>query len=301
MTVCGKAMQRLRVAVVSGLVLILVAGCRPGTASLSTASGTAVPQPAQPDMILLTTTSVRDSGLLDVLVADFQRRTGYRVKPIVAGSGQVLTLGANGAGDVLLTHSPSAEMAWLAAGHGLERRLVMFNDYLIVGPPDDPAGLRDSPSTSAALQRVASQRALFISRGDRSGTHTRERQLWQQAGIVPAGNWYQESGTGQGQSLQIASEKRGYVLTDRGTYLVQRQRLALIPLVEHTGPELLNIYHVLTVNPVRGKRVNAAGGRAFADYIVEPAAQTLIASFGTEQYGEPVFTAAAGREVADLP
>ena len=186
--------------------------------------------------------------------ADFQRRTGYRVKPVVAGSGQVLTLGANGAGDVLLTHSPAAEAAWLAAGHGLERRLVMFNDYLIVGPPDDPAGVRDSPSTNAALQRVASQRALFISRGDQSGTHTRERQLWQQAGIVPAGSWYQESGTGQGQSLQIASEKRGYVLTDRGTYLVQRQRLALVPLVERTGPELLNIYHVLTVNPARGER-----------------------------------------------
>ena len=294
-------MQRLWVAVLSGLVLLVVTGCQRGTDSLSTASGTAVPQPVLPDMILLTTTSVRDSGLLDVLVADFQRRTGYRVKPIVAGSGQVLTLGANGAGDVLLTHSPAAEMAWFAAGHGLERRLVMFNDYLIVGPPDDPAGLRGSPSTSAALQRVASQRALFISRGDQSGTHTRERQLWQQAGIVPNGSWYQESGTGQGQSLQIASEKRGYVLTDRGTYLVQRQRLALVPLVEHTGPELLNIYHVLTVNPARGERVNAAGGRAFAEYLVGPAAQTLIGSFGIEQYGEAVFTPAAGREVADLP
>ena len=294
-------MQRWRRVALPWLVLLLLAGCRSSTDTLSTASGTAVPQPAHPDMILLTTTSVRDSGLLDVLVADFQRRTGYRVKPIVAGSGQVLTLGANGAGDVLLTHSPAAEAAWLTAGHGLERRLVMFNDYLIVGPPDDPAGLRDSPSTSAALQRVAAQRSLFISRGDRSGTHTRERQLWQQAGIVPAGSWYQESGTGQGQSLQIASEKRGYVLTDRGTYLVQRQRLALIPLVERTGPELLNIYHVLTVNPARGKRVNAAGGRAFAEYVVGPAAQTLIASFGTEQYGEPVFTPAAGREVADLP
>ena len=294
-------MQRLWVTVLSGLVLLVVAGCQPGTDSLSTASGTVVPQPAHPDMILLTTTSVRDSGLLDVLVADFQRRTGYRVKPIVAGSGQVLTLGANGAGDVLLAHSPAAEAAWLAAGHGLERRLVMFNDFLIVGPPDDPAGVRDSPSTGAALQRVASQRALFISRGDQSGTHTRERQLWQQAGIVPAGSWYQESGTGQGQSLQIASEKRGYVLTDRGTYLVQRERLALVPLVEHTGPELLNIYHVLNVNPVRGERVNAAGGLAFAEYLVGPAAQTLIGSFGSEQYGEPVFTAAAGREVADLP
>ena len=138
-------MQRLWVTVLSGLVLLVVTGCQRGTDSLSTASGTAVPQPVLPDMILLTTTSVRDSGLLDVLVADFQRRTGYRVKPIVAGSGQVLTLGANGAGDVLLTHSPAAEMAWFAAGHGLERRLVMFNDYLIVGPPDDPAGVRVSP------------------------------------------------------------------------------------------------------------------------------------------------------------
>ena len=294
-------MQRLWVVVLPWLVLLLLAGCRPGTDSPSPASGTAVPQPAHPDMILLTTTSVRDSGLLDVLIADFQRRTGYRVKPIVAGSGQALTLGANGAGDVLLTHSPAAETAWLAAGHGLERRLVMFNDYLIVGPPDDPAGVRDSPSTSAALQRVASQRTLFISRGDQSGTHTRERQLWHQAGIVPAGSWYQESGTGQGQSLQIASEKGGYVLTDRGTYLVQRRRLALVPLVERTGPELLNIYHVLTVNPARGERVNAAGGRAFADYVIGLAAQTLIASFGIEQYGEPVFTAAAGRAVADLP
>ena len=294
-------MRRFWVVVVSGLVLLVVAGCQRGTDSFSTASGTAVPQPAHPDMILLTTTSVRDSGLLDVLVADFQRRTGYRVKPIVAGSGQILALGANGAGDVLLMHSPAAEAAWLAAGHGLDRRLVMFNDFLIVGPPNDPAGVRDSPSTGVALQRVASQRALFISRGDQSGTHARERQLWQQAGIAPAGSWYQESGTGQGQSLQIASEKRGYTLTDRGTYLVQRQRLALVPLVERIGPELLNVYHVLTVNPARGERVNAAGGRAFAEYLVGPAAQTLIRSFGIEQYGEPVFTPAAGREVADLP
>ena len=292
-------MSRFCIAIAVGLVLLVGAGCQRGTGPFAE-PGATIPQPPDPAMILLTTTSVRDSGLLDVLVADFQQRTGFRVKPIVAGSGQVLALGANGEGDVLLTHSPTSEEAWLAAGHGLDRRLVMFNDFLIVGPPDDPAGVRGSPSASVALQRVASKRALFISRGDQSGTHTRERQLWRQAGIAPAGNWYQESGTGQGQSMQIASEKGGYMLTDRGTYLVLRNRLALIPLIEHTGPELLNVYHVMTVNPARGARVNAAGGEALADYLVSSSAQMLIRSFGQERFGGTLFLPAAGRALADL-
>ncbi|MAG34990.1 MAG: tungsten ABC transporter substrate-binding protein [Dehalococcoidia bacterium] len=279
---------------------LLLLGCQRARSGTPPDAAQTVTPPAQPELILLTTTSTQDSGLLDVLLPDFHGRTGYRVKPIAVGSGQALQLGARGEGDVVLAHAPAAEEAWLAANHGLDRRLVMFNDFLIVGPPDDPAGVRGSPSASVALQRVASKRALFISRGDQSGTHTRERQLWRQAGIAPAGNWYQESGTGQGQSMQIASEKGGYMLTDRGTYLVLRNRLALIPLIEHTGPELLNVYHVMTVNPARGARVNAAGGEALADYLVSSSAQMLIRSFGQERFGGTLFLPAAGRALADL-
>ena len=279
---------------------LLLLGCQRARSGTPPDAAQTVTPPAQPELILLTTTSTQDSGLLDVLLPDFHGRTGYRVKPIAVGSGQALQLGARGEGDVVLAHAPAAEEAWLAANHGLDRRLVMFNDFLIVGPPDDPAGVRGSPSASVALQRVASQRALFISRGDESGTHSRERWIWRGADIEPAGAWYQSSGSGMGQTLLIAADKDGYTLTDRGTFLALRGRLALVPLVERTGPELLNTYHVMEVNPARGTRVNAAGGKALADYLVSAAAQALIRTFGQERFGEPMFIPAAGRTTDEL-
>ena len=176
----------------------------------------------------------------------------------------------------------------------------MFNDFLILGPADDPAGLRGSPSTSAALRRLAAKAALFISRGDGSGTHRLERQLWKQAGVVPTGGWYQESGTGQGQTMQIAAQKEGHVLTDRGTYLVVRHRVALVPLVERTGPELLNPYHVMVVSPARGPRVNAVGGKAFANYLLSDRMQALIRDFGKDRFGQSLFFPASRWVTAEL-
>jgi tungstate transport system substrate-binding protein len=237
--------------------------------------------------------------LAEVLLEDFRSRTGLRVKMVAVGSGAALKLAAQGEADVLLSHSPEAERAWLAAGHGTCRRLVMYNDFVLLGPADAPAAVRGNDPV-AAFRAVAQRGARFVSRGDQSGTHVRELALWKEAGIEPRGQpWYQETGQGQGLTLDVASQKQAYVLSDRGTYLVHRKRLALQILVEG-GPKLLNLYHVLTVNPERFPHVNARGGQAFADYLVSADGQAVIAEFGRREYGRSLFTPAAGQSEAAL-
>lgn len=244
---------------------------------------------------------MQDTGLLDALMPAFERETGHRAKPIAVGSGLALQLAARGEGDVVLSHSPEAEERWLAEGHGTGRRLVMHNFFLVVGPPSDPAGIRGAPSMVEAFRAIAVARARFVSRGDESGTHARELAIWRKAGLQPAGGWYQSTGSGQGQTLRVASEKQGYALTDRGTYLALRKTLDLEVLAPPPhDPDLLNVYHVLPVNPARGVRVNAAGGKAFADWLVGPAAQRIIGDFGREQYGEALFIPDAGKTVETL-
>ncbi len=261
------------------------------------------PVPAQlqgRDIILATTTSTQDSGLLDVLVALFEGKTGYFVKTIAVGSGQAMAMGEKGEADVLLVHSPEAERRFMEAGLGVNRRLVMHNDFIIVGPPEDPAKIRGMRTARDALQKVASAKALFLSRGDMSGTHAKEQAIWKAAGIAPEGErWYQQTGQGMGQTLNIASEKKGYTLTDRGTYLALRRNLALGILVEGDAI-LLNIYHVIEVNPARWPKVNAAGGRAFADFMVSAEAQGIIKAFGVDRYGSPLFFPDAGKRVQEL-
>ncbi len=240
-------------------------------------------------LILATTTSTQDSGLLDVLVPQFERLTGYAVKTIAVGSGAALRLGEEGEVDVVLAHSPDAEEAFLAAGHGVNRRLVMHNDFVIVGPADDPAGVRGLRDAAAALRRIAEAEAAFLSRGDESGTHARELSSWRQAGIDPAGrSWYQESGAGQGQSLLVASDKGAYTLVDSSTFTVFRERLALEPYVFDDEP---NRYSIIRVNPEKHD-VNEAAALAFADFLTSPVAQRIIAEFGRERYQEPLFVAA---------
>lgn len=246
------------------------------------------------DVILATTTSLQDSGLLDSLTPPFERSCRCRLKVIAAGSGQSLALGARGEADVVLAHAPALERQYVAAGSLVERRLVMTNDFVLVGPPDDPARIRDAPSVEEVLRRIAARRAGFASRGDSSGTHLLERELWRRAGVSPAGDWYLQVGQGMGATLRVASQKRAYTLTDRGTYLAQRQTLALAILFQG-GPELLNVYHVLIPNPARFPRVNREGGKAFADFMVSPAAQALIGRFGVARFAEPLFHPAAGR------
>ena len=252
--------------------------------------------PAQSrDVILATTTSTRDAGLLDSLLPIFERQTGYRVKLIAVGSGQALAMGRRGDADVVLSHAPAAERVLVDSGLLFHRRLVMHNDFLIVGPAADPAGLRGMNDAVAAFARVASHAAPFISRGDQSGTHQMELALWKRAGAVPpAGGWYVESGQGMAATLQMASEKRAYTLTDRATYLAWRDKVELVPLVE--GDSLLfNVYHVLEVDIRNSPRVNAAGGKAFADFMVAPETQRVIGAFGLSRFGQPLFEPDAGK------
>jgi len=250
-------------------------------------------------VILATTTSTQDSGLLDVLVPMFEKQIGYVVKTISVGTGQALTLGGRGEADVVLVHAPEAERKYVAEGTLVNRRLVMHNDFIIVGPEADPAQVRGLRRAIDAFRRIAEARAAFVSRGDNSGTNILEKRLWKQAGIEPSGDWYLQAGQGMGQTLGIASEKRAYTLTDRGTLLALVKRVQLAILVEK-DPPLLNIYSVMEVNPSRFPKVNAAGGKAFADFMVSPGAQTVIKSFGVERFGEPLFFPDAGKQQEEV-
>jgi tungstate transport system substrate-binding protein len=267
------------------IALFTLASCGDDNGSASASSDRPV--------ILATTTSMQDSGLLDVLVPAFERKTGRQVKTVAVGSGEAIELGSGGEADVLLVHSREDEEKFMAGGKGGKRRLVMHNDFVIVGPPDDPAGIRGMSSTEA-LERIARAEAPFMSRGDDSGTQTLELKLWESAGIEPAGSWYQETGQGMGATLRIADQKRAYTVSDRGTYLSTADSTDLDVLVEGE-PRLLNIYHVIDIAPSAGPRVNDAGGRAFAKWIVSPEAQRMIGQFGRREFGRPLFIPDAGK------
>lgn len=258
------------------------------------------PAPADSELILATTTSTQDSGLLDVLIPVFEEQTGYTVKVVAVGTGQALKMGEEGNADVLLVHAPASETAFMQAGFGADRRLVMHNDFIIVGPQNDPARLSGLNDIETALAQIFASGATFISRGDDSGTHKMELSLWRAAGLDPTGQaWYLESGQGMGATLNIAYEKDGYTLTDRSTYLAYRNRIGLSTLVEG-DPILLNVYHVITVNPERWPLVNAAGAAAFADFLVSAETQARIADFGVAPYGQPLFYPDADKTDAEL-
>lgn len=250
-------------------------------------------------VILATTTSTQDSGLLDALVPAFERRTGYTVKTIAVGTGQALALAARGEADVALAHAPELEKRYVAEGRLANRRLVMVNDFVLVGPETDPAKIEGEKSAVAAFRRIAAAGARFVSRGDRSGTHVLEQALWKQAGIAPAAPWYIESGQGMGATLGLADDRRAYTLSDRATLLAFGRRLALKLMVEGDRP-LLNVYSVLEVNPANGPRVNAAGGKALADFLLSPEAQAVIRTFGADRYGRALFVPVAGKTDEDF-
>ncbi len=292
--------MRLKSALAVALALLSACGApRAGSGAGSDATPPAsASAPARPDVLLATTTSTQDSGLLDVVLPDFERATGYRVKTTAVGTGAALALGAKGDADVLLVHAPSSELAFMGQGNGDQRLLVMHNDFLLVGPANDPAAARGR-SIVDALKAIAATRALFISRGDGSGTDLLEKALLKKAAVTAAAGWYVESGTGMGQSLTVASEKRAYIITDRATYLARRSSLALESIVEG-GADLLNVYHVITVNAAKFSRVNRQGADAFASYLVSPRAQSIVASFGKDTFGQALFFADAGQNEADL-
>jgi len=256
---------------------------------------------AQPKTIILaTTTSTQDSGLLDVLLPIFEKGTGYFVKTIAVGSGQAMAMGQKGEADVLLVHSPEAEKKFMAEGYGINRRLVMHNDFIIVGPPGDPAKIKAMKSSVESFKKIASAKALFLSRGDNSGTDAKEKSVWKTAKINPEGErWYQQTGLGMGQTLNVAAEKKGYTLADRGTYLAMKKNLGLDILVEGDAI-LLNIYHVIEVNPAKWPKVNNAWAKAFADFMVSKETQDLIQTFGVDRFGSPLFFPDAGRKEEEL-
>lgn len=263
--------------------------------ALALAVPVAAQAPASRIVILSTTTSTQDSGLLDVLVPLFEKQTGYSVKTISVGTGQALALAARGEADVTLAHAPATEKQYVAEGKMLNRRLVMYNDFLLIGPESDPAKVKGEKSVVAALKKVAGSQARFVSRGDKSGTHSLELRLWKTAGLTPGAPWYIESGQGMGATLGIANDRQGYTLTDRATMLAFAKRVDLEPMVE--GDKLLlNIYSVMEVNPANGPKVNAAGGKAFADFMLAPGTQSVIRTFGVDKYGQPLFVPIAGRE-----
>jgi tungstate transport system substrate-binding protein len=291
--------------------VLLLAACAPAAAptptavpptAAPTAAPTEKPAPTNPNLILATTTSTQDSGLLDVLIPLFQDETGYVVKTVAVGTGQALEMGQQGNADVLLVHAPSAEKAYMEGGYGTDRFLVMHNDFIIVGPADDPAGIKGGTVAVEAFQKIAEAESTFVSRGDKSGTNTKELALWKSAGLDPATDkpaWYVESGQGMGATLTIASEKGAYTLTDRATYLANKDNLDLEIMVEGDNA-LLNVYHVITVNQELSPKVNYDGALEFANWIMEPSVQEIIGQFGVEEFGEPLFIPDADKTDADL-
>jgi tungstate transport system substrate-binding protein len=268
-------------------------------ATLAILAGGTVALAASKSVILATTTSTQDSGLLDVLVPQFEKQSGFQVKTISVGSGQAMKMGEKGEADVLLVHSPDAEKKFMADGFGVSRRLVMHNDFIIAGPAGDPAKVKGATAADA-MKRIATSGSIFVSRGDNSGTHAKEKGLWKGAAVNPEGQkWYQQTGLGMGQTLNVAAEKKGYTITDRATYLSLKKGLGLEILVEGDS-KLLNIYHVIELNTTKWPKVNAQGGKAFADFMVAKKTQETIGRFGVDKFGAPLFFPDAGKKPESL-
>jgi tungstate transport system substrate-binding protein len=287
---------RLTRTTVAALLALSVAGCSQPAPPTPTAE-----KPAPQEVILASTTSTQDSGLFDAIVPAFEKANpGYKVKVIAVGTGEALKLGENKDADAVLVHAKADEEKFVANGFGKARKDVMYNDFLIVGPAADPAGVKASADTTAAMRAIeksgSAGTAVFVSRGDDSGTNKKELKLWAAAGVEPtptpeADTWYLSTGQGMGETLKIASEKAGYTLTDRATYLSMKDALDLEILMgapsvkENTQKALLNQYGVIVVTGAK----NEAGGQAFSDWIVSPEAQSLIGTFGVDTYGQQLF------------
>ncbi|HLO15547.1 MAG TPA: substrate-binding domain-containing protein [Anaerolineales bacterium] len=280
------------------IIMILILGaCAPVTPA-----PTQVPvAPANPNLILATTTSTQDSGLLDVLIPLFEKETSYKVQTVAVGSGQAMQMGQEGNADVLLVHSPSAEVTFMNDGWGKDRALVMHNDFIIVGPATDPAQIKGL-APADAFKAIAAAQAPFVARADKSGTSTKELGIWAKTNVDPATTkpaWYIETGQGMGASLTIASEKEAYTLTDRATYLANKDKLQLDILIEG-DKSLLNVYHVITVNPDKWPKVNYEGAMAFMKFMTEISTQDAIGKFGVDKYGQQLFVPDANKTDADL-
>jgi tungstate transport system substrate-binding protein len=279
--------------VVSLLILVVfLVGC---TANQTIPAPTENTPAAKKEIILSTTTSTQDSGLLDVLLPAFTKDTGYDVKTVAVGTGQALKMGEDGEADVLLVHAKASEEEFIKAGHGLQRFDVMYNDFILVGPKEDAVVKSNSQNGVAkALQYIKDNNIKFISRGDDSGTHKAELKLWKALNIEPTGDWYVSAGKGMGAVIQMADEMKAYTVTDRATFLSMKDKIDLDIVVEQ-DPKLFNQYGVIAVNPNKSDKINSAGAQAFVDWILSDKVQTLIGQFGIEKYGQPLFTPNASK------
>lgn len=241
-------------------------------------------------LILATTTSTEDSGLLGYLLPDFEEKYGVKVDVIAVGTGQAMVLGQDGNADVLLVHDRAREDAFMAAGHGIRREDVMYNDLVIVGPKADPAGIRGLTSAVQAFRQIASTASPFISRGDESGTHAKEKAVWNQAGITPDGDWYISSGQGMGDTLTMAEEKQAYTLSDRATFLARAKEGLNLEILVEGDPILFNPYGVIAVNPAKGEHIQADLANQFIDWLISPETKAKIAKYGIQEFGAPLFT-----------
>jgi tungstate transport system substrate-binding protein len=259
------------------------------------------PKPANPNLILATTTSTRDTGLLDVLVPMFQTQTGYIVKTVAVGSGAAIALGQSGNADVLLVHSPAAEKTFVATGAGINRVLIMNNDFVLVGPASDPLKIKGTALCVDAMRKIATTASWpFVSRGDASGTNAFELSEWALLGVNPAGAfWYLSTGQGMGATLIVADQKNAYTISDRGTYAAFKASISLTIDVDgtNTDPSMINVYHVIQVNQSSfpNLTINTAGAKAFSDFMVSPTTQAVIGSYGVITYGSALFTPDAGK------
>lgn len=278
-----RALRRMASILLVGIVIFSLGACTPGAGGGGGDAG----QPQS--LVLASTTSTQDSGLFDVLMPAFEKANpGYKVKVIAVGTGEALKLGEQKDADVLLVHAKSDEEEFVADGFGKARKDVMYNDFLIVGPADDPAGIKGSNDITATLKAIdkAGQgaKAVFVSRADDSGTHKKELKLWKAAGFEPKGDWYAKTGQGMGETLRVASEKKGYTLTDRATYLSMKDTLELEIALEKQPP-LLNQYGVIVVTGAK----NEAGAQAFSTWVTGAEGQKVIGGFGVDKYGEQLF------------
>jgi tungstate transport system substrate-binding protein len=272
-----------------GLVVILIA-----SACGSAATPTVAPPPQE--MILATTTSTADSGLLDAILPVFEKANNVKVKVVAVGTGQALKLGQDGNADVVLVHARAQEDQFVADGWGVDRRDVMYNDFILIGPAQDPAGSKGLTTAAAALQAIANKQATFASRGDNSGTHTKEKDLWKKAGLEPKGDWYKSLGQGMGDTLVFANEKGAYTLADRGTYLSMKDKLPNLSVLvggasikENSDQSLLNPYGVIAVNPARYPSVKFALAQKFMSWLTAVETQKLIGQYGVAKFGQPLF------------
>jgi len=273
------------------VLVALSAACQPvQPVEPAPAAAPEVPVPGGENRIVLaTTTSTRDSGLLDVILPMFEEEYGIDVDVVAVGTGQSLKLGEDGNADVVLVHARALEDAFMEAGHGVRREDVMYNDFVIVGPPDDAAGIAGGSEAAAAFAQIAAAEAPFVSRGDDSGTHVKEFEIWAAAGVEPAGDWYISAGQGMGAVLTMADEQQAYTLSDRATYLARTLEGTDLVIAVEGDPILFNPYGVIAVNPDKNPQIKGDVANQFIDWLVSLPTQEVISGYGVEAFGSPLF------------